>query len=130
MSCPGKTRSKKLLRMQPKLVEAVVVAEDRPPGEGRINVEEVNKVAGVVDLEAEDHRLRGVVATSPEPVVVEVEQQPRKIGTSGSTSYSIFETKTCCRLVYSSFPRSAARRMPRRFQTSTIATLLRRARYT
>ena len=62
--------------MQPKLVEAVVVAEDRPPGEVRINVEEVNKVAGVVDLGAEDHRLRGVVATSPGPVVAEVEQQP------------------------------------------------------
>ena len=71
-----------------------------------------------------------VMATLQGPAVVEGGQVLLRIATFGSPWLSIFAKTTSCHAAFSSSPRSAARRMQRRCQTSTIATLLRRARYT
>jgi hypothetical protein len=129
ISCPEKTRSRHLLQMTLKLVEAVVVVEVHLLEGVRINVEEVNRVAVEERPVAEDPQLLGAVVTLQGRAVVEAEPQPRKIETSGSTSYNISGAKIFCLLVYSSSPRSDVRKMPRRFPTSITVTLQKRARY-
>jgi hypothetical protein len=131
MSCPERTRPKHLLLRMRQQEEGAAVEEDHRYEEVRINgAEGTSPGVVVVHSAVEVRQLIEVAVILPEQAAEVAEQQLLRIETFGCISFSISRAKTCCQLVFSSSPRSVARRMLRRSQTSITALQQKRVQFT
>jgi len=127
---PAKIRShlqlKKFLLVEEEVVVAALRLEVVPN-----NVVEVSRmeVKGAHHVAAVHLPTEGV-GTLREQAVVEDERRPHRTVTYGCISYSIFETRSYYLLVFSSSPRSAARKTLKHSRTLITAQLQKRVRST